>query len=242
MSIVRMPGSRTLSMIWSRTSLGCRRVALHLYGGLPELALESILPQPIPLEDLILDDVCMPPYAGTADHDDMTPLLMLARHFAPNLIVELGTAYGNTVANLCKQVPGCRIITVNAPAARQSGRMTTYSLTDYEIGRVYSKLGYQDRVTQILVNTLDLDLSAITPKPEVGLAIVDACHDTEYVINDFLKITPFMEPGGLVLLHDTHPSLEAHLIGSYTACVRLRRQGFEIAHIENTWWGIWRAP
>jgi hypothetical protein len=86
---------------------------------------------------------------------------------------------------------------------------------------------------------MQLDLAPYLAHSSVDLAIVDACHDCEYVINDFLKVVPYIRPGGMVLLHDTHPSLSLHLWGSYRACMVLRQRGFDICHIKDTWWGVW---
>ena len=75
--------------------------------------------------------------------------------------------------------------------------------------------------------------------PASALAVIDACHDTMYVVNDFEKVRPFMRPDGMIFLHDTHPSLAKHLHGSYLACMKLRQQGYDIRHLTNTWWGLW---
>lgn len=171
---------------------------------------------------------------------DFAALMKIARSLNPRIILELGTAYGNTVANLCRQCPAARIVTVNAEGAEQTGNSTTFSLTKEEIGCVYRAHGFGDRVTQILTDTLKMDLSRHLQPRSVDLAVIDACHDTKYVINDFLKVHPFIALGGLMLLHDTHPSMRGHLFNSYMACVRLREEGFDMFHIENTWWGAWR--
>ena len=66
--------------------------------------------------------------------------------------------------------------------------------------------------------------------------------DTQFVINDFTLIAPYIKAGGIVIFHDTHPSRAGHLNGSYDACVQLRRRGYDIQHIEDCWWGYWRKP
>ncbi len=48
-----------------------------------------------------------------------------------------------------------------------------------------------------------------------------------------------MAPGSIVLLHDTHPSMEKHYIDSYIACMYLRKLGHNIKFIKNTSWAIW---
>jgi hypothetical protein len=191
----------------------------------------------------ILDDICMPPHiAGRQyDNDDYDALAKVVKSWEPKSIVELGTAHGNTVANLCILCPDALIHTVNASVSLQSGVNVTFRLTEEDIGRVYRAHGFQHRVRQVFCNTLDLDLGQWVKPRSVDLAIVDACHDTAYVLNDFLKVKPFVRDGGIMLLHDTGRKLWQHLAGSYLGCLRLRRKGYDIRHIRGTWWAYWVA-
>jgi predicted O-methyltransferase YrrM len=219
----------------------CAALLLRARYRLPTIHIEDIVGSDatsiVPLTKV---GICIPPYCAPHDHDDFAALMSIARCTRPRLILELGTAFGNTTANLCHYCPEATLVTVNAPAERQTGTMTTFSLAADEIGRVYREHGFEDRVRQVLCNTLDLELGPVLGGDEIDLAIIDACHDTEYVLNDFAKVRPHLAPKGIILLHDTHPSLRDHLIGSYTACMLLRRRGFNICHIAGTWWGFWR--
>jgi len=210
---------------------------------LPETTLRDLAGSDnVDLAPAILDDAGVPPYAGSPNHDDLQPILMIARSLRPRTIVELGTSYGNMTANFCRQCPTAKVVTVNATPEQQTGGITTHSLVREDIGRVYRANGYSDRVVQIFANTLKLDLGSTLRGSPVDLAVIDACHDTDYVMSDFKKIRPFVKPAGLVLFHDTHPSMKRHLIGSTMACMLLRRDGFDIRHLENSWWGAWKAP
>jgi Methyltransferase domain len=206
---------------------------------LPVINLNQVVPQQIRLELPILDHICLPPYHTPNDHNDFIPVMSIARHIQPRLIVELGTAYGNLTANLCRELPSTKILTVNAPLEEQTGEKVTYQLTAEDIGRVYREHGYSRQVIQIFRNTLTLELGEYLEKRSVELAIIDACHDREYVLNDFLKVAPFVRPNGIVLLHDTHPNMTGHLLGSYWACLQLREKGYDIKHLAESWWGIW---
>ena len=188
---------------------------------------------------VILEDCFMPPYRGEVKHDDMGFLLNLALARQPQLVLELGTAYGNSAANVCQVVPDCRVSTVNALPEQISGSHITRTFQREEIGRVYRSRGFDQRVTQIYANTLNLDLSPYLKRDTVDLAVVDACHDTDYVLNDFYVVEPFVRDGGIVLFHDTHPSMAGHLLASYLACLKLRQRGFDVRHTEDTWWAIW---
>ena len=207
---------------------------------LPTVDLEALVPRWVEVEPPIMKDICLPPYHMFDDHDDYTPLMKIVKSLQPSVVLELGTAHGNATANICRQSPKTKIYTVNAPVEEQTGNLTTYDLTVEEIGRVYREYGFAERVVQIFANTLHLDLSQYFDEPVVELAIIDACHDTDYVINDFLKVKPFIKPGGIVLFHDTFPSLTpSHLDGSYRACLKLRREGYDIRQLNNTWWAVW---
>jgi predicted O-methyltransferase YrrM len=197
------------------------------------------VPQNIEVAEPLMDRICLPPFYSVTDHDDYHPLMKLAKTLHPKVIVELGTAHGNTTANLARHCPDARLFTVNAPIELMTGDATTFNLTQREIGSVYRDAGYSERVVQIYENTLHLDLSKSLEGSWVDLGIVDACHDIDYVINDFLKIEPFVGKHGVVLLHDTHPSMEGHVRGSYIGCMKLRQRGFDIRYLRNTWWGIW---
>ena len=205
----------------------------------PLVSIDDLAPPlPAPIEP-ILDHVCLPPYHGPDSHDDLTPLLRLVTHLAPQIVLEFGTGYGNMTANICA-VSAARVFTVNARPDQLSGRVITYSLREEDIGSVYRRYAFQERVLQICENTLDFDPTRYFPEACVDLAIIDACHDTEYVINDFTKVLPTLSTTATVLIHDTHPSMEGHLFESYLACLELRKRGFDIKHMENTWWAIWQ--
>lgn len=218
-----------------------RRIArLALKWPLPETSLDAFLPGHSVVKSPLLEDICMPPYFGVDDHDDYTPLMHIAVRLQPSRVIELGTAHGNTIANLCRHCPGAAFITVNAPFDMQTGDVVTFELKPDEIGRVFRNAGFASRVTQIFANTLHLDLTQHLERETAELGIVDACHDEPFVLNDFLKLVPYIRRNGVILLHDTHPSMEEHLKGSYVACLRLRKMGYDIRHLAGTWWGAWR--
>lgn len=228
-----------------------RALLTRSHARLPQISMHQLAPHAVLSEPVIDDDRNLPPRPGlswrTADgrlvrpvHDDVTPLLRLVSHLEPRLVLELGTAHGNTTANICR-FSRARVITVNALPDQMSGVVTTFALSREDIGRVYVSHGFADRVTQVFTNTLDFRPTDHADPGSVDLAIVDACHDQEYVKADFLKVAPMMRSGGIVLLHDTHPSRAGHLSGSYDACLWLRQQGFDIRHLRGTWWACWVA-
>jgi len=186
----------------------------------------------------IRDGICMPPFAGPDDLDDFDFLMNLAKRIDPENIFEFGTAEGNTVANLCKNT-GASVVTVNALSTDTSGTLRTMDLEKSEIGHVYREKGYSDRVTQIFTDSLDLIIEKYAKKNQFDLAVIDACHDYEYVLNDFFVIEPLVADNGYVLFHDCHPSAIGHLDSVWKACCHLSKAGYDIAHVKGTWWAIW---
>jgi predicted O-methyltransferase YrrM len=161
----------------------------------------------------------------------------------PAIVLELGTAHGNTPANICAGT-SATVYTVNALPEQISGDSVTFTnaLTKEEIGRVYREAGFGSRVVQIFENTLTIDYERSIKGKIVDVAIIDACHDYDYVLHDFFAIQPVLRDGAIVLLHDTCPSMKMHLASSYWACMHLRRKGYHICHIRDTWWGYWKKP
>lgn len=227
---------------WRRFRGGLREGAMwveRLRHSLPTLQLNTLAPPLDTAVEIVEEHRWLPTKRDRADApEDLLSLLRIVRSIRPKSILELGTAHGNTVANLCR-VCDAKIWTVNALPEQIDGDITTVTLTQIEIGCVYRNLGYSDRVTQVYENTANIDYSRYLASTTVDLAIIDACHDTAFVISDFLRILPVLAPNAVVLFHDTHPSRVAHLFGSYDACVKLRRRGFDISHIEGTWWGYY---
>lgn len=212
--------------------------------GPPEIDGEDLNGKAYSVEPVIFDDICLFPYKrdsdrDTATHDDYGSLMRVLDAIEPTTLIELGTAHGNTTANMCKRFIDLRVITVDAPKHLLTGDATTFALTEAEIGRVYRRHISSRQVIQLFQNTLDLELDEVLSPGSADVAIIDACHDTDYVINDFHKVRPFVRENGVILFHDTHPSMEGHLRGSFVACSQLRKSGFDIRHIRNTWWGIW---
>lgn len=209
---------------------------------LPVVDLGGLVEPKVDVVPPILEDIFLPPYQGSSGHDDYVPLMTIAKSLQPQIVFEIGTAFGNLTANICRQCPDAKVYTVNAPIEDQTGRRVTLKLTREDIGRVYRAHGFADHVVQIFKNSLELDLSDYFEGPVIDLAIIDGCHDTEYVINDFFKVQPYMCPRGVVLFHDSNPNVERQLINSYMACMMLRRKGYEIRHLRNTWWAVWVNP
>lgn len=187
--------------------------------------------------DPIKEEICMPPYYGPNDKNDINFLLSLAKENDVKNVFEYGTAAGNTVANLCKYTEA-KITTLNALEGDTTGKYRTYDFDENSIGKVYRKYGYSERVTQVFSDSMEFVPETVADEG-YDLVIIDACHDFEYALSDFLSIYQLVNEKGYVLFHDCDPSMVGHLEGPWRACTHLRHAGFNIRHVENTWWGVW---
>jgi hypothetical protein len=204
---------------------------------LPEITLSELNIPFHKYEPNYLDDICLPPFKGNKAFEDYSTIISIIKGVKPKRILELGTAHGNTVANFCVE-SNAEIFTVNALPEQIEGNLITYTLNKSEIGRVYRKYGFIERVVQIYENTRNLRILKYIPEGSIDLAFIDACHDADFVVNDFQKILPALSDRAIVLFHDTHPSVESHLLDSYLGCMYLRKMGFNIKHIQGTSLGI----
>lgn len=207
---------------------------------LPQIFIEEIDPKFTLCVPRFLDDICLPPYKGNDKFIDYSILISLIKTIKPEKVLELGTAQGNTVANICSE-SDAQVYTVNALPEQIEGNIITFTLNKEEIGKVYKERGFENRVVQIYENTKNLDILDFVPPKRIDFAFLDACHDAEFVVNDFIKILPALSEQATVLLHDTFPSVEHYYLDSYLGCMYLRRIGYNIKHIENSSWGYWSA-
>lgn len=187
-----------------------------------------------------LEHICLPPYYGEKEFDDYSVIMSVIASRRPSLILELGTAHGNTVANICN-LCDAQVYTLNALPDQISGNKITFTLDKDEIGIIYREKGYSDRVIQIFENTLNIDFRHYLKKKSVDFVFIDACHDSDFVVNDFLKIRPLLTDSAIVLFHDTNPQIEKHYIDSYVGCMYLRKMGYNVKQLDNTSLGIWSA-
>lgn len=163
----------------------------------------------------------------------------------PGILLEIGTALGQTTALMAVNSPGSIVYTVNIPPEElaDGGVLTTGGVPLDDIGRYYRVAGCNN-VRQIYANTLNWT-------PEFGpidVALVDGCHDADFVFNDTRKILEQSRPGSIVMWHDFNPELAAvyHWIDSVcTGIERLYAEGFlkgRILHLQDSWVGLYRVP
>lgn len=161
------------------------------------------------------------------------------------IALEIGTAHGATTALMAENAPAATVYTVNIPPDQiaAGGVYTTFAPELEQIGRVWRERKLAN-VVQILANTASWE-------PDFGpidVALIDGCHDAEFVYGDTRKVLARCREGSLILWHDFHPGLRR--VHPWIASVchgleRLYREGLlrgPILHLQDSWVGLYRVP
>lgn len=135
---------------------------------------------------------------------DAETIATVVRNVEPTTVVDIGTSYGASAALMAANAPKATVHTVNIPPEEfdEGGQHTTIRLSREDIGSYYRERGYTN-IRQILANTARWE-------PDVGrvdVAFIDGSHDTDFVMNDTLKVLRDMGPGAFLLWHDFNPYL-----------------------------------
>ena len=173
-------------------------------------------------------------------------LATVMRNVNPKVALEIGTASGKATVLMSVNAPDPRIYTVNIPpeeiASGEGGKLTTVALEREKIGIAYRQRNLTN-ITQIFANTAKWE-------PDIGtidVAFIDGSHDTEFVINDTLKILRYMHSGSFIIWHDFNLSLVNNYNWINSVCLgveNLFAKGVlngRIFHIRDSWMGIYRV-
>jgi predicted O-methyltransferase YrrM len=178
---------------------------------------------------------------------DAECLAVVVRNARPKTVLEVGTSSGAGTALISENAKDSRVHTINIPPEEiesgKGGILTTIALEKDKVGAIYRKKGCSN-VTQIFANT-----ASWTPNiGPIDVAFIDGCHDTKFVINDTLKILPFMQPGGFILWHDANPELAEvyHWIGDVCRGLDWLIENGHISGrlywVRDSWICIWQVP
>lgn len=164
---------------------------------------------------------------------------------ARRIALEIGTSHGHTTALMAENAPAATVYTVNIPPDEiaAGGVYTTFAPAHEQIGKVWRERKLSN-VVQILANTASWE-------PDFGpidVALIDGCHDADFVAGDTRKVLARCREGSLILWHDFHPTLRS--VHPWIASVcrgveQLYREGLlrgPILHLQDSWVGLYRVP
>jgi len=177
---------------------------------------------------------------------DAEVLATIIRNEGKSICLEIGTSLGYSAALMALNAPQAQIYTVNIPPDEAiRGEGGTYITKAWEIeniGAYYRSRGFKN-INQILANTASW-------RPNIGVidvAFIDGCHDTEFVINDTLKVLPSIRPGGFLVWHD----YSLQWINTYwikDICKGIDLLYYHqilkapIYHVRDSWMGVYQVP
>ena len=159
----------------------------------------------------------------------------------PEILLEIGTAAGQTTTIMAMNAPKAAVYTVNIPPEqiRRGGKLVTYAPKSDEIGSYYRSRGCSN-IHQILANTSDW-------QPDFGpidVSFIDGCHDAKFVFNDTAKVLKYCRPGSILIWHDFCPELaltsfqKANVCAGIEKLFRKRILRGPIYHLRDSWVGL----
>jgi predicted O-methyltransferase YrrM len=202
--------------------------------------------------DPVLDDPSIYEFASIEDINerrlrDAEAIGTVVRNTNPAVCLEIGTAEGHTAALMAVNAPHAKIFTVNIPPEEiesgEGGVLTTAAFGRDQIGTYYRRRNLTN-VEQILANTAHWEPGIGT----IDVALVDGCHDTDFVFNDSRKILKHMKPGSFLMWHDFNFDLVEKKDWIREVCLgveRLFATGLisgPVLHVRNSWLGIYQVP
>lgn len=125
-----------------------------------------------------------------AEGDRLAALALMVPDY--RAIVEVGTYKGRSTCWMADANPEAHIFCVD-PWAEAWGEALPIFLHNVAQG------GWADRITPLRGSAVDIARIWIAP---VGLLFLDAVHEYEPTLRDFVAWAPFVPPGGYVAFHD----------------------------------------
>jgi hypothetical protein len=177
---------------------------------------------------------------------DAEVIANVMKNVKPKNALEIGTSTGLGTSLMAGNAPDSTIYTINIPPEEiisgAGGVHTTHALETEKIGSEYRKRGHKN-VKQIFANTLTWqpDLSG------VEVAFIDGCHDTDFVVNDTIKVLKTMKPGSFIMWHDFNPELVHKFGWIFDVCFGVEKLYEKkiltnrIYHLKNSWIGLYRV-
>lgn len=187
-------------------------------GGTGEIAIQAIrasdlsqvLGAPVEIaerpEDLLRD-----PLSWRMDPDDARLLRAIYAAIRPRRHLEFGTWEGFGVVLCADAAPGVAITTVNLPDGESADDGTPMYSTDgvvatdggTRIGWRYRSAGLEDRVSQVLADTMTWHPAL--PDGYFDSVLIDGGHASPVVTSDTELALRLTRPGGLIMWHDFCP-------------------------------------
>ena len=149
---------------------------------------------------------------------------------------EIGTFNGGTTRVIAEALPDDgRIVTLDLPSDAFDASQAPKGFRGADVGRAYESSTSKHKVTQLLGNSLEFD---VTPyRGQFDLVLVDGGHEYVHGVADTRTALELIAPGGLVLWDDFAPYWHGLVRG---ICQEM--QSKSLARLAGTSLGVYVAP
>lgn len=138
-------------------------------------------------------------------NDPEVPMLQKYASLAPELIVEIGCAYGgSSLLFMLQKKYEARLVSIDPFIKDSMGEFqASYRKCHGFVSSALRKLGLKDRVSKWdLVSDYSFNIVKSWTKP-IDLIFIDGDHTYEAVKQDFEEWYPHVKAGGVILFHDS---------------------------------------
>lgn len=146
-------------------------------------------------------------HRGGVRFDEMVLLASIAKHLNPKKIFEIGTCLGRTTINLAANAEDLEVLhTLNLQDNSSSDKkswfaqdLKLYQKTKNEIGILFKKPPYDDKIFQLWGDSRNFDFSRYK---DIDMVFIDANKKYEYVYSDSSNAFNIISEKGVIVWHD----------------------------------------
>ena len=173
---------------------------------------------------------------GATPFRDLLAILALSRHQHPMAVLEFGTFYGSTTANLALNLPNATIHTIDLPGdsaeavtlVRDNPIDDLHLIHGRQLGKSFRGTPLEQRIVQHEGDTANYNYEVI--HDPITVFLIDGSHTYEYARSDTLHAFAIAHQESTFLWHDCD---EYHL-GVTTWLVELIAAGLPVFRVEDT--------
>jgi hypothetical protein len=209
-----------------------------IYGTIEEVDLRQLVGSPSP----VVVDSRFVSEDGSLPIHELIPLLAILRSESPRSVLEIGTYFGSTAANMALNLPDAAIATLDlheeiGPGGLAAGGLEKddfHLIARRQVGRAYLTLAGVDNVVQHFGDTAEWDFSRAGPG--TTFFFVDGSHTYEYAKNDTIECINIIKYKSVIIWHDCdlhHPGV-VRWLGEMVA------DGFPVRRVSGTSLGYLR--
>ena len=199
---------------------------------IPAVSLESLggMPEQVTLDMRFVD------IDGATPFRDLIAILSLAKRQNPKAVLEFGTYYGSTTANLALNFPDATIHTIDLPEdTREAGALIEgqpvndlHLIRGRKLGKSFRGTPLERNIVQHQGDTARYDYSAI--RDRVTVFLIDGSHTYEYARSDTMRSLALAQGESTFMWHDC----DCYTLGVTTWLAEMIRAGLPVVRVRDT--------